>query len=203
MLSRLQNKEREEEDKLFWGKFLAGDDKAYIFFYRKYVKVLFSYGLRFTFDAELVKDCIQDIFVTLYSNRSNLTHIKQIQVYLFVSLKNKLYTVFQKDKSVYHIDTIEPVFCVDYTAEERMIADEQEQEKQEQMNRILESLTPRQKEIIYYRYVQGMEIEEISKLMKMNCQSVRNLIHRSIQKVKNSFVETKSVLYKMRKVQDV
>ena len=34
--------------------------------YSKYVQVLFVYGLQFTSDRELVKDCIQDVFVKLY-----------------------------------------------------------------------------------------------------------------------------------------
>ncbi|MDH6306051.1 RNA polymerase sigma factor (sigma-70 family) [Parabacteroides sp. PF5-5] len=76
-----------------------------------------------------------------------------------------------------------------------MIADEQEQERQDKMNAILESLTPRQKEVIYYRYVEGMKIDEICKLMEMNYQSVQNLIQRSIKKVRSTFSQKdKSVL---------
>ena len=149
--------------------------------------------MRFTLDKELIKDCIQDVFVKLYSNRSKLKHINKIQVYLFISLKNKLYTVFQKDRINYQIDTIEPVFCIDYTAEERMIAEEQEQEEQKKLNRILDSLTPRQKEVVYYRYVQGMELDEICKLMDVNYQSLQNLIQRSIQKIRKTFDETNTV----------
>lgn len=182
-----------EEDILHWKKFLSGDDKSYAYFYQKYVRILFSYGMRFTLDKELIKDCIQDVFVKLYSNRSKLKHINKIQVYLFISLKNKLYTVFQKDRINYQIDTIEPVFCIDYTAEERMIAEEQEQEEQKKLNRILDSLTPRQKEVVYYRYVQGMELDEICKLMDVNYQSLQNLIQRSIQKIRKTFDETNTV----------
>lgn len=172
-----------------WKKFLSGDDMEYAYFYRKYVRILFSYGMRFTPDSELVKDCIQDIFVNIYKKRSKLKHINNIHIYLFISLKNRLYTVFQKDKANYHIDTIEPVFCIDYTAEERMIAEEQEQEEQRKMNRILDSLTPRQKEVIYYRYVQGMELNDICELMDINYQSLQNLIQRSIQKIRKTFVQ--------------
>jgi RNA polymerase sigma factor (sigma-70 family) len=110
-------------------------------------------------------------------------------------LKNTLFNVFQKDKALYHIDTIEPVFSIEYTMEERMIADEQEKERKEIMSHILESLTPRQKEVIYYRYVEGIELDEICKLMGMNYQSVQNLIQRSIKKVRSAFTEKdKSVL---------
>jgi RNA polymerase sigma factor (sigma-70 family) len=186
MIRGLQN----QKDTMYWEKFLAGDDGAYAYFYRKYVRVLFSYGMRFTSNREVVEDCIHDVFVKLYSKRPNLRHVNQIQAYLFIALKNELYTVFQKDKTVYHIDMIEPVFCIDYTAEEHLIAEEQEIEEQRKLRRILDSLTPRQKEVIYYRYIQGMELDEICKLMEINYQSLQNLIQRSIQKIKKTFDES-------------
>lgn len=179
-----------QEDTIYWEKFLSGDDEAYAYFYQKYVRVLLTYGMRFTYDKELVKDCIHDVFVKLYSNHSNLKHVRQIQAYLFTSLKNELYTIFQKDKTVYHIDMIEPVFSIDYTAEELLIAEEQEMEEQQKLREILDTLTPRQKEVIYYRFIQGMELEEICKLMDLNYQSLQNLIQRSIQKIKKTFEES-------------
>jgi RNA polymerase sigma factor (sigma-70 family) len=176
-------------EELLWENFLAGDDKVYAYFYRKYVEALFSYGMKFTSDKELVKDCIQDVFVKLYSNRSGMGVVKHIKVYLFISLKNTLFTVFKKDKTMYHIDTVEPVFCMDYTAEEKIIADEQEKEEQKRIAQVLDSLTPRQKEVIYYRYVEGMDIDSICKIMDINYQSVQNLIQRSIQKVRSKFAD--------------
>jgi DNA-directed RNA polymerase specialized sigma24 family protein len=53
----------------------------------------------------------------------------------------------------------------------------------------LESLTPRQKEVIYYRYVEGLDMNDICRMMKMNYQSVQNLIQRSIKKVRTTFSE--------------
>jgi RNA polymerase sigma factor (sigma-70 family) len=187
--SMLTNISNLMEDKLLWDKFLAGDDKAYAYFYKKYVKELFSYGMRFTPDKELVKDCIQDVFVKLYSNRSTLNGTDHVKLYLFIALKNTLFNIFQKDKSSYHIDTVEPVFSTDYTVEDCIIADEQEKEWKEKMARILESLSPRQKEVIYYRYVEGMELKDICELMDMNYQSIQNLIQRAIKKVRRFFDE--------------
>ena len=57
-------------------------------------------------------------------------------------------------------------------------------EWRERMNYLLDALPPRQKEVMYYRYVEGMDLPDICKLMEMNYQSVQNLIQRSIKKVK-------------------
>jgi len=182
------------EDRSLWEQFLAGDDKAYAYFYKKYIEELFSYGMRFTHDRELVKDCIQDVFVRIYSHRATLGKTDNVRFYLYMALKNTLFNVFQKDKSLYHIDTMEPVFQTEYTIEDRLISDELQQEQKEKMKQILEALSPRQKEVIYYRYVEDMGIDEICKLMDMNYQSVQNLIQRSIRKIRNTFKEKESVM---------
>lgn len=177
------------DDRSLWSRFLAGDDKAYAEIYKTYLADMYSYGMRFTSDQELLKDCLQDVFVKIYSNRSNLNSTDNIKLYLFTALKNALFNVFQKDKAVYHVDTIEPVFSTEYSVEEQWIANEQDQERQAKMKQILDTLTPRQREVIYYRYVEGMKLDDICKIMEMNYQSVQNLIQRSIRKVKSTFPE--------------
>ena len=69
---------------------MAGDDDAYASLYEEYVQDLYQYGLCFTSDTELVKDCIQDLFVYLYANRSHLGVSCQVKTYLLVSLKHNI-----------------------------------------------------------------------------------------------------------------
>ncbi|MDR1644615.1 MAG: sigma-70 family RNA polymerase sigma factor [Tannerellaceae bacterium] len=187
------------EDKLLWEKFLTGDDKAYAHFYKTYVKELFSYGMRFTPDRELVKDCIQDVFVKIYSNRANLGRTDCIKLYLFISLKNTLLNVFQKDKNSSRADTEEPVFSTEYVFEDKLVATDEENERKEKMRRILDSLTPRQREVIYYRYVEDIELRDICRLMEMNYQSVQNLIQRAIKKIKTTFSEKDNTVMSIKR----
>jgi RNA polymerase sigma factor (sigma-70 family) len=185
------------EEQLLWEKFLLGDDKAYEYFYRKYTDELFAYGMRFTLDRELVKDTVQDVFVKIYRHRSKLSKTTKVKSYLYMAMKNTLFNVFEKekDKASYHIDTVEPVFVTEYSIEDMIIAGEEEVEHRQKINYMLNALTPRQKEVIYYRYVEDMELNEICKLMDMNYQSVQNLIQRSIRRIKQLYAKSsKSVL---------
>ena len=178
-----------KDEQLLWEKFLAGDRYAYECLYRKYIEALFSYGMCCTSDRELVKDCVQDVFVKIYTNRSNLNHTDNVRLYLFIALKNTLFNVFDKNNSLYQIDTVEPVFTVEYSIEDELIADELQQEQQDKINQILNMLTPRQKEVMYCRYVKGLSLNEICEIMQMNYQSVQNLIQRSIKRIHTAIVE--------------
>ena len=58
--------------------------------YDKHVDNLFAFGSRFTNDREMIKDCIQDVFVKLYTKKSILDSVNNIDSYLYVSLKNRI-----------------------------------------------------------------------------------------------------------------
>ena len=124
---------QEDESKIKWSQFLAGDNEAYCWIYKVYIQMLFRYGHNFTSDTELIKDCIQDVFTGLY-------------------VTDELYT-----------------------------------NQQRKIQEILNVLTPRQKEIIYYRYIQELSFDEICIMMDMNYQSAQNLIQRSLKKIRDLY----------------
>lgn len=147
-----------------WIRFLNGDDKAYAQLYNLYIDDLFAYGMHFTSDRESVKDCIQEIFIDFYQDRSKQKSVENVKCYLFASLKYKLFDLFKKNVEYYQTET--------------------DQCNKIKIKEILQLLTPRQHEVLYYRYVEEMSYDEIGQLMHMNNQSVRNLLHRSIQKAR-------------------
>ena len=67
-------------DSLLWKRFLEGDSSAYSQIYNQTVQELFRYGLLYTSDRELVKDCIHDVFVKIYTNRAKLTLLITLQL---------------------------------------------------------------------------------------------------------------------------
>lgn len=174
-----------EHSKIKWREFLSGDKGAYTWIYNNFVQILYSYGLRFTTDRELIKDCIHDIFTGLYRNRRGLPEPDNVKVYLLVSLKNALIRAIYKE-SRYERDAELVQFAIEPTVEEQFILKEEYDEGQKKLQQILCVLTPRQREIIYYRYIQELSFDEICTLMDMNYQSAQNLIQRSLLKIKSS-----------------
>jgi hypothetical protein len=52
-----------------WKSFLKGDDKSFSLIYQQHIDGLFLYGSKLCADRELVRDCIQEIFVDLFLKR--------------------------------------------------------------------------------------------------------------------------------------
>lgn len=180
-------------NKELWNQFRAGDDNAFAELYKLNVDAMLDYGLHFTPLRDQIKDAIQDVFVTLYNKRNNLSNVENVRLYLLVSLKNYLFNLFNKDIHHYQIDTMEPVFNLESSAEELYIGLEMENEQQKYIKQMLNLLSPRQREVIYYRYTEGMSFDDICVLMQMNTQSVRNLLHRSITKIREAYKEYNKV----------
>lgn len=182
------NHNMSEESKIKWTHFLSGDNDAYKWLYKTYIHVLYSYGKRFTFDTEIIKDCIQEVFTTIYKHRDRLTVPDNVQLYLLVSLKNKLIRSLQKKELYvdYGHDEV-PLFTLEQTVEDEYIENEDYTEQKKKVEKILSILTPRQKEIIYYRYIQELELDEICELMGLNYQSAKNLIQRSLIKIRENY----------------
>jgi RNA polymerase sigma factor (sigma-70 family) len=179
---------QDDESNDLWRRFLSGDNAAYSRLYTEYVQMLFRYGSRFTSDSELVKDCIQDIFTTLYKDRKRLgPPPSNVKVYLFVSLKNNLARALNKQSKYERIEPEMNSFLLEPTVEEQFIDDETYKNQQKLVEKVLSVLTVRQKEIIYYRYIQELDFDEICTLMQLNYQSAQNLLQRSIKKIRELF----------------
>ena len=77
-------------DRELWDSFKAGDDRAFSQIYETYADLLFSYGMRFTSNREIVRDTLQELFIKLYKNRKNLSTTDHIKFYLFCAFRHQL-----------------------------------------------------------------------------------------------------------------
>ena len=173
-------------ENILWMSFKNGDDSSFELIYRKYADALFRYGIQFTSNESLVKDAIHDVYVKLYNDRQHLKTEVNIKFYLFTCLKNHLYNLLKRELFFDKVD-IEEYEYLDPGAEEQVTLTLNQSELQETVRKVLGMLTDRQREIIYYRYIEELSIEEIAVLMDMNYQSVQNSIQRSIKKIRESF----------------
>ena len=93
-------------DSLLWKRFLKGDSSAYTQIYNRTVQDLFRFGLLYTSDKELIKDCIHDVFVKIHMNRAKLAPTDNIAAYLTVALKNTLFNALKKTTDSLSFDEI-------------------------------------------------------------------------------------------------
>jgi RNA polymerase sigma factor (sigma-70 family) len=169
-----------------WSLFLQGDKHAFSEIFLACHDNLYRYGMKLTRDPELTNDCIQNLFLKLWKNRSNLKPVEDLNPYLFKSLRHHIIDILELQRETLPIDQdIEELLMVEYTAEDFMISRQAEKDTQEKIIRLLNQLTPRQRHAIYLRYFEEMEFETIAQILDMRVQSVRNLISRGLLLMRN------------------
>ena len=149
------------------------------------INILFNYGCKLTTDRELLKDCIHDVFVKIYTKQAELNHIENFKSYLFISLKNRLCDEIRKRVYVSdaEVEELNPVSHDD--VENNYLNQEREQVNNCLVKRLLNQLSPRQREALTLYYIEERKYEDICEIMNMNYQSVRNLMHRGLSKLKS------------------
>lgn len=154
--------------------------------YDNNIDSLFMFGSRFTSDREMIKDCIQDVFVKLFNKRNDLEKISNIESYLYVSLRNRINDEFRR---MTHLcdDEITDVNMrpLNNDTDEYDIERYEEEKKQTiAMTQYISNLSPRQQQIIHLFYIEQRKYDDICQIMGINYQSVRNLMHRSMSRLK-------------------
>lgn len=165
--------------------FQAGDVNAFSTLYDMYINLLFSYGCKLTTDKELLKDCIHDVFVKLYTKKNELGIIGNFKSYLLISLKNKLCDELRRRMfmSEIAVEELNPVAASD-DVERQYLEKEKSCFENMQVNHLLAQLSPRQREALTLYYIEERKYEDICAIMDMNYQSVRNLMHRGITRLR-------------------
>lgn len=164
-----------------WLNFLQGDKAALSEIFLLYHDDLYRYGLKLAGNENLVKDAIQDLFLKLWKNRSNLKPVEVLKPYLFKSLRNHLIDSLELTKARIPIENdFEHPFEIAYSAEDFVIHEQVTEDVKQQVIQALNKLMPRQREALYLRYFEELDFETIAAVMDINVQSVRNTLHRGI-----------------------
>ena len=158
--------------------------------YNEYLDTLYSYALHLGFDEQTAMDAIHDVFYKLCTHHSSLNEINNLKSYLFRSLRNRLIDIkrINREDTAPPQDEIKDVlpFQLHVTIEDELIMKEDAEEIRLKVENVLNRLTDRQREIVYLRYIREQSYEEIAEIMQISVAACRNLISKSISKLKES-----------------
>lgn len=169
-----------EQEQTLWKDMISGNKKSFEDLYNQYFQALINYGFRITKNENLIEDAVQELFISIWNNRTNLSEVNEVKFYLFRSLKNRILRQLEKDI----FDKSEDVdvyldFLISISEEQKKIDSEQFDANLDTLQRAIAHLPIRQQEVINLKYYHDFTLDEIAKLMDVNKQSVSNLLFRS------------------------
>lgn len=168
-----------------WLKFKSGDSDALGKLAQIHYRALYNYASKFSGDPDFIRDCLQELYLELWERRDFLSETAFVKSYLFKALRHKLIKEnvrlkrFQEQKNVLFDGNDS-----DLSIESYIIENEISKYQAKRLTHIISLLSKRQQEIIYLRFYQNLENEDIANIMNLGRQSVSNLLYRTLKEMK-------------------
>jgi len=185
------------DDRMIWQRFLAGDVDAFDKLMSSNFRSLFHYGSKFSKDKEFVKDCIQDLFLILWERRENLSSDIVVKTYMMASLRRLMHRNISSKSRLFDesSESREGAFEIEFSVEQEYIENESTLVLTQKVKKMLDELPRRQKEVIYLKFFQELDRNQISEIMEVSPQTVSNLLQIAIKQLRNYWIAEFLILF--------
>ncbi|MBP1618962.1 MAG: sigma-70 family polymerase sigma factor [Bacteroidetes bacterium] len=183
----------QQTDEIVWSSCLEGNQDAFEELYKRYYALLYNYGKKIVFDADFVKDCLQNFFIKLIQNHETLSRSSSVKGYMLKAFRNTLYNALKSkdernDSLLFSSDEILSII----ETEDNSDFSSDFSDNCTTIRKAFCLLSARQQEILYLYYVLEFSHSEIAEAMNINYQSSKNLLFRSLSKLKKSYLDLKN-----------
>ncbi|HZL10085.1 MAG TPA: sigma-70 family RNA polymerase sigma factor [Prolixibacteraceae bacterium] len=172
------------KNRIIWNEFRKGNKEALEIIYEDNYASLYNYGIKFSNDNGLIKDLIHELFIELINSGSKLSNTDNIRFYLLKALRNKLLKQLSENSKFTNKFEESTGFNLIDSIESQLIKEEIEQQLHNQIITAINKLSLKQQEIVYLRFYNDISYLEIAALFDVNIQTVRNLMNRAINSLK-------------------
>jgi RNA polymerase sigma factor (sigma-70 family) len=177
-------------DTHLWQQMKQGSELALGKLIKKYFNLLQNYGFKFVKDEAFVKDCVQDVFIAIWTHRETIMSPQSIHAYLLSSVRRKVLRekVRQRLDQKQNANPVEKeADLLDFSHEWLLIEQESLNEMTQKVSELLNELPKRQREVLYLRFYQNLERAEIADIMGINEQSVSNHLQAAFKNFKDNW----------------
>src|SRR5690606_8890356 len=178
------------QDSDLWNQFCSGNKKALKTVYDRCAKECLIYGYKLCKDKAIVEDALQEIIIRFWEKRASLPEVTNIKSYIFTAIRRKIFRKMMYKPQWESLDEHDFLFeNHQFSINEGVFDHIPERENlSSDVRRMVSQLSSRQKEIVYLKYFEGMDYEEIEKIMGINYQSSRNLLSKALKNLRDLMV---------------
>lgn len=165
--------------------FRKGDMQAFAGLYRLYFNDMYSYGISLGMEREPLRDMIQDIFCDVYANRHRFASQSHVKFYLLKSLRNAVIDLGRKKIREVRSDDDWLRFSIHTTILDDLMDEEYRRRLELRIDGLLSTLTDRQREAIFLKYMREFDYPEIARIMSLTPHGARKLVSRAMGRLKS------------------
>lgn len=177
--SNIHSKTKDHAD---WIALIKGDKLCFENLFKRYYSSLHQYGYKLTGDASVVDDCLQEMFLYIFEKRQKLGEVKYVRAYLFKSFRRLLLRTMRNRQKLVYVSLNESWKVVPNELE--MIETQERQRKY--LVKLINELSPREREMIYMRFYNDLSIQEIAEVLSISYRAVVNTLYKAMVKLREN-----------------
>lgn len=167
------------------GYFKEKDSTKEVFdkIYRENFSRLYYFATTLTKSEEVAKDVVSDVFVNLWKAGTDFGKIRDIESYLFISVKNQaIQVVSQRSKKLISLDMENTIREIDRTSPEEVLL---EKELLNALEEVIQLLPDQCQLVFRMAREENMSYQEISDRLGIHVSTVKSHMIKAIADVRN------------------
>lgn len=170
-------------DEECWSLLKGGCKNSLETLYFRFYDKLYDYAVSFCGNPEMTEDQIQSLFLKIWERRDSLPYVEYVKTYLWTSLRRRLIDEKRRQLRVEANTDLLQIndFRMVSSPEEIQLLEEHNHEVSYKLYHAVQRLQPREKEILYLKFFEGMSYQEIEKITSLSYQSVRNYTYEAVK----------------------
>lgn len=183
IVGHIKNYQNDSDPELIslWKK---GDEKAFECLYKRYVLYLTNIATKKTTSIDIAKDCVQEVFLSVYHRKDELQTTTSLKSYLYTALQHKIYNHYQK---VLTRTKYENAASLDLKIVGNNLNEEYEsKELEKQIQQKILNLPPQCRKVFLMSREEQLPYKEIAKQLNISVNTVDQHIQKALRILKNT-----------------
>ncbi len=170
-----------------------GDKEKFGVLMHRYGEKLFRYGRRFLSERESIEDIVQDVFMNTYKNIQSFDTSQKFSSWIYRIAHNAFVNELKRSSRNpltffdFDFDTLISYSGRDLHEADGAVHDIEQKEMKTMVDRGLEKLSPKYKEIIILHYVEDLSYKEISDVLAIPVGTVGIRLKRAKDSLRKTY----------------
>lgn len=161
-----------------------GEEIAFECLYRRYVLYLTNIAIKKTSSIDIAKDCVQEVFLSIYHRKNELQTTISLKAYLYKALQHKIYNHYQK---LLARTKHEQAATLNLSIVGNYLNDELDSKDLEKViQEVISIMPPQCRRVFLLSREENLSYKEIAKQLNISINTVDQHIRKALRILKNS-----------------
>jgi RNA polymerase sigma-70 factor (ECF subfamily) len=176
---------------------LNGDRQAYALLVEEYKTPIYNLAYRMTRNSQDAEDLAQETFLRSFDQLFRFDAKRSFYTWLYTISLNIIRNHIKKNSSrrLDNFRQVEKISGTDdfddkrFASQESQVRDELSKEREEELERCLQKLSPELRELLILRFYQGLSFEVISEITGLSLSAIKMRVYRGLEKLRKYIEE--------------